>query len=414
MSGGLTSFVTTSLFLGVTGYVNAIVAQYYGARERDQCSRALVQAVFLSIASYPVLLLATPFIKNLFIVVGHTEQQIFLEYTYFSILMTGALFSLIRNSLSGFFIGIGRTRIVMIASIIGMCINIPFNYILIFGMFGFPKLGIVGAALGTIGGNIMCVIILIIVYLNRYYRNHYHTHKNWKPDFHLLKKLFYFGLPAGIEQFLNVAAFNLFLQLFHSVSEDVAAAVTITFNYDMVAFIPMIGLNLATTSVIGQHMGSDDIKGAEKATYLALKVAWVYAGTMMLIFIFGAPMLVRFFVPHALQHSYDAVIPLAELMIRLAALYTLADATQLVFSGALKGAGDTHWIMRVTVAMHWIMAVSSFFMIKIFHLNPVFIWMFFILFVISLGVILVLRFRGGTWKHIQLIEKEEIRTSLPL
>ncbi|MBN1700051.1 MAG: MATE family efflux transporter [Spirochaetales bacterium] len=403
MSGGLTSFVIISLFLGITGYVNAIVAQYYGANLRTRCSSALAQAVYLSFAGYPVLIFASPLVKHLFIVVGHTDSQVLLEYSYFSVLIFGSLFSLLRNSLAGFFIGIGKTRIVMTASIIGMCVNIPLNYLLIFGKLFFPRLEIIGAAIGTIGGNIVSAGILIVVYLSRHYRHCFKTSRNWKPDIPLLKKLLYYGFPSGIEGFLNVFAFNLFLQLFHSVSEDVAAAVTITFNYDMVAFIPMVGLNMATTSVVGRHMGAGDIKGAEKATWLALRVAWVYAGSMMLLFVFGAPFLVRVFLPEAASAFQGNVVSLAEVMLRLAAFYTLADATQLVTSGALKGAGDTHWIMRATVTAHWIMAVISFFMIKVFSFQPVVIWIFFIFFVISLGCLLVVRFRGGTWKRIRLV-----------
>ena len=164
--------------------------------------------------------------------------------------MFGSIFILLRNTLVGFFLGIGKTRIVMFSNITGMVVNILLNYIFIFGKLGFPALGIQGAALGTIGGSTTITLILAIAYLSRRYNNFFNTRKLNIFDKKLMKKLLRFGLPAGIELFLNVFAFTVFVQLMHSYSEDIAAAVTITFNWDIVAFIPMMGLSFATTALV--------------------------------------------------------------------------------------------------------------------------------------------------------------------
>jgi MATE family multidrug resistance protein len=407
MSGGLTCFVMMSLFLGITGYVNTIVAHYYGARITSKCARALSQAVFIALFAYPILLALTPLVRNLFVFAEHPGFQVRLEYTYFSILILGSIFGLLRNSLAGFFVGIGKTKMVMIANFTGMIVNIPLNYIFIFDVIFKPGLGIAGAAIGSICGSFTTAAILFAIYLSKRYRREYNTHREWKPDKILFKKLLYFGSPAGIEQFLCVSAFNIFVLLMQSMNGVVAAAVTITFNYDMVAFIPMIGLNVAIMSLIGRHMGAKDIKGAKDVTFLTMKVAYVYAGAMILLFIFGAPLLVRVFIVPELKENHREVTALAEVMLRLAAIYTLADATQLIFGGALRGAGDTHWCMIISVSLHWIMAVGMFILIKILKLDPLAIWGFFIVFVLLVGAMLFMRFQLGYWKKIQLISDDE-------
>ena len=155
-----------------------------------------------------------------------------------------------------------------------------------------------------------------------------------------------------------------------SYSPSVATAVTITFNYDLVAFIPMLGVGAAVTSLAAQRMGAGDVRGARRATYLGLRVAWSYAGIMVVAFVVGAPVLVRVF-SSGFGAGDEEILPLAQKLLRLAALYTLADATQVVFSGALRGAGDTKWVMIIAVTLHWVMAIGAFILIRILVVPPV-------------------------------------------
>jgi len=404
MSGGLSAFVFNSFFIGIVGYTNALAGQYFGAGRERECLRATAQGIYLSIAFVPLIFLIIPAVKYTFIAAGHTDNQITLEYQYFSILMTGAVFMLLRNALAGFFLGIGETRIVMIANMAGMLINVPLNYILIFGKLGFPAMGLTGAALGTVCGSFFIMVILLAAYMRHGIYRQYRSSSIWKYSSTLMNKLLKFGLPSGTELFLNVFAFNIFLQLMHSISEDVAAAVTITFNYDMVAFIPMLGLGIAVTAMTAQQMGAGNTEGAKKATWLALKTGYTYAFIMMVIFIFGADLLVSFFTK-GLTANEAEMKNLAVWMVRLAAIYTLADVTQLVFGGALRGAGDTRFVMYISVLLHWIMAVGALVLIKFSHASPMTVWILFIGFVVTLGGAMFLRFHRGAWKSITVIDE---------
>lgn len=407
MSGGLSAFVFTSFFTGMIGYTNAIAAQYYGSGKKENCSITCAQGVRLSLLVYPLMLLLILPVKFLFSGIGHTPAQVNLEYSYYSVLMLGSVFAVLRSAFVGFFLGTGRTKIVMKANIIGMLVNVPINYLLIFGHLGFPKLGIIGAAIGTICGSFIITLILFLNYISQRFNQEFKTRIKTGLNRIIMKKLLRFGTPAGIELFMNVFAFNVFVLLMHSYSENVAAAVTITFNYDLLAFIPMIGIGVATTAIVGQQLGAGRKKDAEKAVYLALKVAYSYAAIMMILFVLIPGQLANVFAVSFSSTDRAEIIPLAKLMLRLAAIYTLADATQLVFSGALRGAGDTKWVMWISGILHYIMAGTAIVLIKVVKLRPEIVWIFFIFFILSLGFSIFIRFRLGKWKNIELINTEK-------
>lgn len=403
MSGGLTQFVFTSLFTGVVGYVAALAAQYHGAGKPVRALQSVSQGLWLSLAFYPLLLGLVPLVHRGFSLVGHGPEQVALEFAYFRILMAGSLLFLLQSVLAGYFVGLGRTRVVMVANVAGIFVTVPLNWVLVLGKLGAPRLGIEGAALGTLAGTLVIVAILAGAYLAGPAWREHGGAAAWRPRGELLAKLLRYGGPAGAESFVNVFAFNVFILLMHSYGPAVATAVTITFNYDLVAFIPLLGVGTAVTALVGQRMGAGDTAGARRAATLGLRVAWCYAGLMVVLFVAGAPALVRVFAG-GFTESEAGILPLAVRLLRLAAIYTLADATQVVYAGALRGAGDTTWVMVVSGALHWVMAAASFVLIRVLALTPTAVWLFFIGFIISLGVSMFFRHRRGAWERIRLVE----------
>lgn len=402
MSGGLTAFMVSSFFAGTVGYTNAVVAQMYGAGRKQGCAEATVQGLILALLCYPLILAVSPLARYLFILAGQSPLQVSLGYEYFQYLIFGSLFLVLRYALSGFFLGIGRTRLVMLANLAGMLVNLPANYALIYGKLGFPALGLRGAAIGTVLGSALSFAVLLASYLGGPNRREFATHRDFRIRGGTMRTLVRFGTPAGVEMLLNVAAFNLFVQFMYSYGTGVAAAVTIAFNWDIVAFIPMLGMSFATTSLVGQFIGARDFVQARRAAYLSLRVAWVYSGTMVIVFLAATGALVRTFVA-GLPGDPAEISRLAAVLIRLASIYTLADSAQLVFAGALRGAGDTRWVMRISVGLHWLFSGAAILMIRFLRISPVAAWIAFIVFVVLLGVSMFLRFRGGRWTEIRML-----------
>ncbi|MEZ5504051.1 MAG: MATE family efflux transporter [Halioglobus sp.] len=175
LGGGVAAFFCFSLFMGLISYGNALVAQYYGAGQMAKCSRVTTQGVLIALASTPLLLLLAYFGGNAFALIGHDPAQVPLEQAYFSILMAGSVFTLLKACLACYFSGIGRTRVVMAADLLGAALNIPLSWILVFGKFGFPALGIAGAAVGTVMATVCAIGIFLYFYLSRDHRDQFHV-----------------------------------------------------------------------------------------------------------------------------------------------------------------------------------------------------------------------------------------------
>ena len=404
MGGGITSFMFTTFFMGLTGYANALVAQNLGAGRKDRCAVAASQAFIIAIASYPLILACIPLGGVLFRAAGVDPVQIEPQLEYFQILMWGTALILLRNSLSSFFSGIGRTRPVMVSAAAAMVVNIFLNYVLIFGRLGFPKMGIAGAAVGTLCGSATSVLILVLVYLGPRNRRAYDVFKGLRFDRDLMRRLWRFGSPSGAEFFFNMLAFNLLIMTYHSYGVEVAASVTIAFNWDMVSFIPLIGVGIGTMSLVGRYVGARDPDTAERAAYSGLKVAAVYSLVMFTAFMVIPEYLVGVFRPTDAGASFERIETLAIFMVRLITVYIFADAVANIISNALRGAGDTFWTMVISVSGHWVLALVATILVRVLKVGPRVAWGSLVGFVIILGTTFFLRFRSGRWRDMRVID----------
>lgn len=408
MAGGLTAFMMISFFLGLTSYTTALVAQYLGAGQPKKCGLVVTQAFIFSFAAYIPLLIFRSLGPWFFHFIGIEEQQLIHQEIYFNILMYGAIFTLLRNSLSCFFSGIGRTKVVTISSFIAMLVNIFFNYILIFGKFGFPALGIKGAAIGTVLGGLTSFSILFFAYIHKKYAKEFSLGKTIKFDKNVFGKLLRFGSSQGAEMFLNILAFNALVLTFHSCGLSDAAASTIVFNWDMVAFVPLIGIEIAVTSMVGRYMGSKNPDTAHKSVLSGLKIACCYSALMLILFLFLPKLLVGMFSPRQPDIIFQQAAPKAVFMLKVVFLYVFAESVFIVFTGALRGAGDTFWTMIISVILHWAMFVAAFILIKMFQIKIELVWITVVTIFVVFSCFIYLRYKSGKWKNLTVISDEEV------
>ena len=408
MGGGITVFVMMSFFLGLIGYATALTAQYLGSGNKKNCPAVLTQAIILSLIFFPVILIARPAGIKLFGIMNIHSGQLAPQIVYYNILINASIISLFRFSLSSYFSGIGRTRIVMFSSFAAMIANVFFNYVLIFGKLGFPALGIEGAAYGTIAGGLIGVIAMLAAYFRKNNIEEYSVLKSFHFKKDIMKKLFKFGYPAGLEMFLNLLAFNMMIMIFHARSPVVATAATIVFNWDMVSFVPLFGLEIGVTSLVGRYMGAKEPDIAHRSAMSGLKIGWVYSAFILILFIFFTQTLVNVFTPEIHDPVFTEAVPTAVFMIRLAAVYVLIEAVFVVFVGSLRGAGDTFWTMCYTVTLHWFLVFVLIALFKIWNVSSNIAWatLVFTFFTFSWGI--YLRYRKGKWKSIQVVEAPEI------
>ena len=397
MGGGVAALFAMSFFMGLITYANALVAQYYGAGMMHKCPRVVTQGILIALGSIPALALVGYGVGNLFPLLGHDPRQVPLEQAYFYTLMAGSLFQLIKACLASYFVGIGRTRVVMLVDVIGIAVNVPLSWALVFGHFGMPQLGIVGAGIGTVAASMLTILLLLGFYLTPQHKAQFAVGDSFRLDRGVMRRYIRLGTPSALESFMNTATFNVYLLLFQSYGVVQGASMAIVFNWDMLSFIPMIGLNIGVMSLIGRFVGAGDMERANQVISSGFILAIGYAGTLAVLFLWFRVELIEVF--NTGDEHFDDIRRMASAMIFGLATYMLADAVLLISGGALRGAGDTRWIMLVSTSLHWVMLIAQYFVIKVWQLDAMVSWWVFVSMLLSIAVCYSWRLLGGRWRH---------------
>jgi len=404
MVGGLTAFMMITFFLGLTSYTTALVAQYYGAGRKGNCAVAVSQAVIVAFVAFPIILSCRPLAHMLFGLMGIPPEQSVPQKLYFDILLYGTGIVLVRNCFSSFFSGVGRTKVIMVAAFTAMSVNIGLNYVLIFGKFGVPALGIRGAAFGTITGSICALAVLAVTYYKKGNWRRYNVSGAFRYDRQVMNQLFKFGYPTGVEMFLNLLAFNIIVLIYHSRGLVTATAATIVFNWDLVAFLPLAGVEIAVTSLVGRYMGAKEPDIAHRSVMSGMTMGMLYSMVVFVFFVFFPGHLIHVFRPDVAGGVFAKAAPTAVFMIRLASLYVLVDVMIFVFIGALRGAGDTFWAMCYTVGLHWVLVPVLFVVLRVLGMSAEAGWVVLVSIFVFSSVFVYSRYRGGAWKQIKVIQ----------
>jgi MATE family multidrug resistance protein len=404
LGGGITFYMMITFMFGLLGYITALAAQYLGAGRKENCAKVAAQGMILILIAWPIILLLRGPAASLFHLMGVSEEQIAPQTVYFNILVLGAPTALLRHCLASFFSGIGRTRIVMTASLAAMVINVGAGYTLIFGKFGFPEMGIAGAGWGAVFASFCACIVLGSVYFSKKIREEYNILKSFAFNTKVMKKLLHYGYPSGVEMFLAVTSFNFMVMTFHSLGPVAATASSIVMNWDMVTFVPLMGIEIGVTSLVGRYMGAGHPEIAHKSVLSGVKVGMIYAAVMFVMFLFFTNHLVTVFRPEHGADIFNQAIPAATFMLRLVSLYLASMVIMVVFVGALRGAGDTLWAMGFNVLMHWALAGILFVMLRVFHFPIEAGWAALVILFLLLSTLVLFRYREGKWKTLRIVE----------
>lgn len=403
MGGGVMLQVMTFFFIGLIGYSTALVAQYLGSEQKHLSPVAAFQSALVALFATPIIYLCIPFAPMFFNFMHVPKEQVGFQIIYFNILVYGVPFTLLRSCLGCYFSGIGKTKIVMFANLLAVVVNVFLDYVLIFGKYGFPQLGVAGAAIATVAGGASGVFLLLAGYFSRSNREEFSVMKSFRFDFGIMKKLLYYGYPAGVEMFLNFLAFSVIIFVFHSRGNSVATASTVMFNWDLVSFIPLLGIEIAVTSLAGRYMGAYQPHVVSRVVKSGIKIGIFYSFVILIAFVFFSELLVEVFKPDTASEIFNQARPIAVAMIRLASLYVLAEAIMVALVGALRGAGDTHFTMIASVAFHWLLAPILYIMMNVFGFSPITGWLILIIMFLLFCSVLFFRYLNGKWKTIRVI-----------
>ena len=396
LGGGVAAFFSFCFFTGLLSYANALTAQYLGAGEISKCSKVVTQGIVITVMCSPALVVITYFVSGIFENVGHDPVQVELEKTYYVILMLGVVVTLTKTCLSSYFAGIGRTRVVMICDVCGLVFNVPLCYVMVFGKLGLPALGIIGAGVSTIIASVLACLLFILFYMEREHRVKFSVMNSFHVDWGVLRRFWRLGFPSGLELFLNVAAFNLFLIMFQGYGVVEGASAAIVFNWDLLSFVPMIGLNIGVISLIGRFVGANDMARTNEVMSAAFFLGIFYSAILAILYISFRFPLVEIFSPP--EGNFSEIRDLAAFMMIGLSSYVMADAIIIISGGVLRGAGDTRWLMYTSVGLHWAMLIAQYYVILVWQFGPRVSWLTFCAMIFAIAIVYVWRLQSGVWR----------------
>lgn len=399
LGGGGTQIVMINLFSGVISYVTAMVAQRMGAGKNGDCAKVFIQSIYFALICMPLVFATIPVGYWMFGLQDLVPEQMEPQKLYFKILIFGSFLMLARNALANFFSGIGETKIIMQAAFAAMVVNVVANYFLIFGYGPFPQLGVAGAAYGTLLGTFVSVVMLACKYFQKTYRVRFATGSTFGWDLPIMKELCRKGIPCGIEFFLNMLAFQCLLFLFHGLGPISATAASVMFNWDMVAYVPLMGLEVASTSLVGRYVGAKDGAAAKRSTYSGLHIGWMYSIVIAVLFLLLPEVLVDIFSPDEASAIFSEARPMSLFMLRVAVFYIMAEVLLVIYAGALRGAGDTFWVMVTSAIMNWFVTGSLYVAAYIFDLPAHYAWVWVVAGYTIWPFVFLARWKSGKWRR---------------
>lgn len=406
MPSGILSFALMSFFIGTAGYVSTFVAQYYGAQQYERIGPALWQGLYIAIFAGIAFLGFVPLAEPFFRFVGHGEAVQRYEVIYFQVLCYGAVPGIAISALSGLLSGLGKTWPVMWVNVLATGVNIVFDYAMIFGKWGFPELGMAGAALATILSQYVALIVYAILIFRPGLDRQYHTLRGWRFEPALFNRLLRFGAPSGVQFFIDVMGFTVFILFMGRLGTIELASTNIAFNINTLAFMPMIGIGIAVSVLVGQYLGSDRPDLAERGVYSGFHLTFTYMACVAALYVF-IPHL--FLWPYAAQGNvanFDQIQRLVTVLLRFVAVYSLFDGLTIIFSSAVKGAGDTRFAMLVMLVLSGGgLVLPGYIALVRFQRGLYTGWCIASAYVIMLGFTFLFRFLQGKWKTMRVIEE---------
>jgi MATE family multidrug resistance protein len=408
MPASLLQFTIMSVFIGTCSYAGSFVAQYYGAGLHNRIGKVMWQGLYLAAAGSVIVALFIPLAPLLFKNIGHAAELQPLEITFFQILSIGAVGPIASGVLSGFFSGLGKNWPVMWANVCATLLNIVLDYLLIFGHAGFPRMGIAGAAWATVIAGLLPLVFYCAIIFSRSNEKLFATRTGWGFDRGLITRLFLFGFPSGIQFFIDVAGFSLFLLVIGRLGMTQLAATNIAFNINTVAFMPMMGTGIAISMLVGRYLGDDKPDLAQRSVYSGFHLTFLYMTVIAASYVFLPRAYIWFFSHNADAATFGPIATLTKTLLRFVALYCLFDTMTIVFSMAVKGAGDTRFVMTMMILLSLcVLVIPSFVAIVIMHRGIYTAWIIGTTYIILCGFAFLIRFLSGAWKTMSVIEEHE-------
>jgi len=409
MPAGILNFTLVSLFLGTAAYSGTFVAQYYGAEKFHKIGETLWHGIYISLIGGLVIFFIGFMAEPIFRMIGHGPEVEKLEAEYFKILCFGSIGPVVSSVFAAFYTGRGQNKPVMWVNFVSLGINTLLAYILIFGKFGAPQLGIKGAAIATIIAGAAPILIYGYFIFGTSHNIKYKTLSGFKFNKELFGRMLKFGLPSGVHFFIEIAGFTTFLLILGRIGMIELAATNIAFNINTIAFMPMIGISIAISMLTGQNIGRGRIDIAERFVWQGFQICFIYMGSIALTYFFLPNIYIYAFEVNADPAEFIAIKNFAIVLLKFVAVYSIFDTLNLVFASAIKGAGDTKFVMLIGLLLSlFVLVIPAYIVLVVMQRGLYDAWLIASIYISLMGFSYLARFLTGKWKSMKVIEHSYI------
>lgn len=399
-------FIAMSLGIGFSTAITPLVAEADGAKDqaagKSALKHGLVLCTLLGLSLFGLILLAKPLMHHM----QQPPEVVELALPYLDLVAFSLVPLIIFQAFKQFSEGLSQTKYPMYATILANVVNITLNYLFIFGSFGFPKLGIVGAAIGTLASRVIMVAFIWYLLKRKKKFESYVTHFNFKEiENRVMKKIISLGFPSALQMFFEVAIFTAAIWLSGVLGKNAQAANQIALNLSSMTFMVGMGLSVAAMVRVGNQKGLRNHKElkriAESIFFLTLILEVAFAA----IFLLGRhwfPTIYLDLDDIVNQADNAEVIIIAAELLLVAAFFQISDGLQVVVLGALRGLQDVKIPTFITFVAYWLIGFPiSYYLGLHTRFESAGIWIGLLSGLTASAVMLYLRFNFLTKKLIE-------------
>ena len=377
----------------------AIIARYYGAKKYKNISLVLKHVMFLAMLGFvlPIsvlMILLAPYVLSF---LGADVSVIEVGSAYFRVIMLGFIFQSYSFTMTAALRGIGETKIPMRNNVIANSLNVLGNAVLIYGLFGFPVLGVTGAAISTALSNVIAMSLNLRYVLSKKSVLYLDFKEKFEFRFEMMKDLIRIGLPTALEQLALRVGIISFLNIVSGLGTNVYAAHQISLNILNLTYSPAQAFGITASTLMGQSLGAKNEQLARMYTRMCQRIGFVIAIGMSLFIFFGSKTLAEFY------STEPEIIRNTMIALTIVAFVQPFQSHQLITSGALRGAGDTVWpLIAIFVGSILIRVSLGYIFVNMIGLGLAGAWYAVFIDQFIRWLIILFRFKSGKWKNIRI------------
>ncbi len=391
------TWAVISFFSSLANGTQILVSRNYGSKNYEECGSVLNSSIFMAvtlgiIVSFFVVYFSSN-IANLF-AADKTVGSYAGSYLFYRFM--GLPFFLASVSYRGFYFGIGKTKIFMIAGVLANLANIFLDYTLVFGAFGFKGMGLAGAGLGSAIATALETLVYVVVSIMKNYRTKYALFKNFRLNLpnrqsfvNIIKVIAKLSLPISFQSIFTLTGLLLFISIIGLMGTAQQAASQVVLSAMFLSFMPSMGFGVAAQTLVGNQLGDNNIKAAKKWGFETSKISTTYTFLLGLIFVLFPGFVV------SILTTNTGIINIAIPILQIAGFAQIFFGIGFVLANGLLAAGESLFVMITDVTINWFVFVPLAYLLGVvFKFGLVGVWTAMPFYTSLYALIIFLRFNS--------------------